>query len=212
MVCRRGYALATIGDVIGNLGSPFLRIPKLVEDYGLTAVVETGVGHAGSLTHVLNLPERMAYFGCDIDPEAIRICKETYVGGIFALEDSRVFLRKILAPGQALDMPTLFFLDAHSFEPGPDGFPLLEELELIATLKPNVDKDVIICDDWRVVADEANPRFWPGELPAQYVRDEHAMGEYTLLFRQTHEVKIILDDQGYLMLLPRTTLAQRVRE
>lgn len=184
----------------------------MIQDYGLKAVVETGIGHAGSLSHIVKMAEPMVYLGCDVDPEAVRICKETYAGGIFALEDSRQFLRRILEPGKAFDMPTLFYLDAHDFSPGPDGFPLLEELELIATLKPNVDKDVIICDDWRVVADEANPRFWPGELPAQYVRDEHSMGEYTLLFRQTHEVKIILDDQGYLMLLPRTTLAQRVRE
>ena len=179
-----------------------------MEDYGIEAVCETGVGHGGSMQAVLALGPR-TYVGCDTDPEAVSVCGQIAPGCNVTLEDSRAFLRRVLPD---LTMRTLFFLDAHSFEPGADGFPLLEELELIRTLKADVENDVIICDDWRVVADEANPRYWPGELPAQYVRDEHAMGEYTLLFRQTHEVKIVLEDEGYLVLLPRTMLAQRVRE
>lgn len=153
----------------------------------------------------------LVYLGCDTDPEAVRICKELAPAGIFALEPSTTFLRKILAEPTPFAMPTLWFLDAH-FGNHEDDFPLLAELELVAAMKPNVQNDVIICDDIRVIADEANPRFWPGELPAQYVRDEHPWAAYTAPFRQTHEVRVVLEDEGYLVLTPRTLAAQRVRE
>ena len=183
----------------------------MIEDYALAAVVETGIGHGGSMQSVLSLGIPLVYMGCDTDPEAIRVCKEMDPPGIFALEPSTTYLRKILAQPTPFDLPTLWFLDAH-FGNHEDDFPLLAELELIAAMKPNVQFDVIVCDDIRVIADEANPRFHEGELPAQYRRDEHPWAAYTMPFRQTHEVRVVLEDEGYLVLLPRTLAAQRVRE
>jgi len=195
---------------VGNLGSPSVRTRALIEDYGLEAVVELGIGHGGSMQAVLGLGIPVVYLGCDTDPEAIRICKEMVPAGIFALEPSTVFLKKILGP-MPFAMRTLWFLDAH-FGNHADDFPLLAELELLAAFKPGIDQDVIVCDDIRVIADDANPRYWPGELEAPYVRDEHPWAAYTMPFRQTHETRVVLDDEGYLVLVPRTLVAQRVRE
>lgn len=163
------------------------------------------------MQYVLGISIPLVYMGCDTDPDAIRICKEMVPAGIFALEPSTTFLRKILAEPTPFAMKTLWFLDAH-FGNHEDDFPLLAELELLAAMKPGIENDVIVCDDIRVIADDQNPRYWPGELEGQYVRDEHPWAAYTMPFRQTHEVRVVLEDEGYLILLPRTMAAQRVRE
>jgi hypothetical protein len=185
-----------------------LSLGTLLADYDIEAIVETGVGHGGSMKHALSLGRPLVYFGCDCDPEAIRICKEMVPNAILSQTDSVSFLRNLLAEPQPFAMPALWFLDAH-FGAHEDAWPLLAELDLIAACKPNVDRDVIVVDDIRCIADEANPRYWPGELGAPYVRSEHAWAEYTAPFIKTHTVHVRLEDEGYLLLLPRITGAER---
>lgn len=209
MVRRRRYPHRTIGVVIGNLASPILKASDLIRDYGLELVCETGTGYGGPLADLIANNPGVPYIGCDTDEAAVESVRARLPGINVSLEDSRAFLQRTLP---ALDRRTLFYLDAHGWADGEDGFPLLRELELIAAFKPNVALDVIVCDDIRVIADEANPRFWPGELGPPHVRDEHPWAAYTMPFRQTHEVRVVLDEEGYLVLLPRTMLAQRVRE
>ena len=59
---------------------------------------------------------------------------------------------------------------------------------LIAAMKPGVEHDVIVCDDIRVIADEANPRFHEGELPAQYRQETSCVNLGVIVISQGRAV------------------------
>jgi hypothetical protein len=205
---------------MGNLAEPYVRLGALVQTYGIEAVVETGCGHGSSLAAVMALPApRPYYLGCDCDAEAIGVCRSLAPTVYLELGDSVGFLEKLLTPHDRGDgivlaplaCRTLFFLDAH-FGASADAFPLLAELELIAARKVNVERDVILVDDWRCIADADNPRYRPGELEPygrQYIRDEKPYWAYTNLFSRTHVSRVLMEGEGMMLWLPQTTVAQR---
>ena len=107
----------------------------------------------------------------------------------------------------ALTVPCLFWLDAHfSSWHAPQvlapEFPLPEELALIRSLKKNVDRDVILCDDMRTIADPSNPRYRPGECPRQQYQ---ALGleDLTSILSCTHSATLLTDREGVLAFVPR---------
>ena len=107
----------------------------------------------------------------------------------------------------------IFWLDAHY--PGAEEgikryndeqeefvkLPLQKELELIAA-RANRFQDLILVDDLRIY--EEGP-FKKGNLPKDVlppkVRNTHFVAN---LFKSTHEISKLYDDEGYMVLLPKT--------
>lgn len=206
---------------MANLGCEWLDLPKILRDYGVQAVVETGTGWGGSLDAVMTLQggvKPLSYYGCDTDRAALIHCAQRWPQAVLQERESLPFLTELLSAHavdgsnlliEPLSVPTLFWLDAHSFAPGPEGFPLYAEMELIARCKPRVAFDAILCDDIRVIADVENPRYRKGELDVPYLRDEYPWRAYTDLFSKTHRTVVFNDDEGVLAFLPVYTVYER---
>lgn len=111
--------------------------------------------------------------------------------------------------------PILFWMDAHF--PGADfnlraygdewrdaiRLPLESELVIIQAMRPE-GRDVIICDDMMLYLDDD---FEKGPLPEKLsliVPKERNINFIHRLFRDTHDIKILKQDQGYALITPKT--------
>lgn len=192
---------------MANMGCSWLDVPGLVRDNNIEAVVETGCGFGGSLVHIMKIEPRLLYFGCDLNEDAVRACKGINPGGVISAKSSLAFLQDLIETGYKLR--TLFWLDAHFDGANPQiEFPLLDELKILKN-KIGIASDVILCDDLRVVADEANPRYRPGELhgwdgsrPDMYIRKDFGYHEMCDVFKDTHTIVPFLQDEGVLAFIP----------
>lgn len=126
-----------------NLMEPPLydRARQLVEQYGLKAVVETGLGDSPSgLAFATDIG--LHAYGCDIVFERCENAKANYPGfGVYNLTSTQ-FLSMIVP---RLEVPRLFWLDAHG-----DDWPLYDELVI---LRDAPHGSVILCDDAHFVID-----------------------------------------------------------
>jgi hypothetical protein len=189
------------------MGCPWLDVPGLVRNHNIEAVVETGCGFGGSLVHIMKIQPQLLYFACDLNEDAVRACKGINPGGIVSVKPSTQFLQELIDTDYKLR--TLFWLDAHFDGANPNiEFPLLDELKLLKQ-KIGIGADVILCDDLRVVADENNPRYRPGELhgwdgsrPEMYIRKDFGYNEMVDVFKDTHNVVPFLQDEGVLAFIP----------
>ena len=173
------------------------------EKFSLINFIETGceVGEG------LRLAKEYGFinlFSCDIRKEATDLVALEFPEATLITDDSLAYLKQILP---TLVGPSLFWLDAHfpalyhTEEASETRWPLLQELELIKALKQDISKDVIICDDTRVIRDVNNPRYWPGEVDGYYVdADWKALWE---TFSETHTAYTHNVDTGILFFVPK---------
>jgi hypothetical protein len=185
-----------------------IPIKQYREQYGLTLFVETGCQEGEGMTFANQCGfDEHFLFSCDIRQEAVDATHQLLPGSFIMNSDSLTFLETILPqiPG-----PTLFWLDAHfpAFyavkETSETRWPLFAELELIKTLKPNIEKDVIICDDMRMLISPRNPNYTLDEVPenrVQYIDVDWE--EFTQTFSATHTAQSIKTDTGILVFLPK---------
>ena len=82
-------------------------------------------------------------------------------------------------------------------------WPLFQELEAIKN-KSNMEKDVIICDDMRVLQSPQNPRFNLDEMNevADYLV-EVDWESFVTVFASTHNAQSILVDTGLMVFTPK---------
>jgi hypothetical protein len=188
-----------------------VNVPLIKRHCRLQAFVETGILDGDGVVVARHFGFEQIY-SCDIDPGAIRRARARVpdAGVELALEDSREFLRRLKT---AITVPTLFWLDAHfSDEPPADAadFPLLAELRLLAD-RPGIDRDVLICDDMRVIPGDDNPTF-AGEDHPHFAANPRRFIQYGLTlpmlwepYRDTHDAYLVNFEMGVLLLLPRGT-------
>jgi hypothetical protein len=178
------------------------------EQYGLTLFVETGCHEGEGLILAKDYGfKEENLFSCDIRQEAVTNAYQLFPnGGLFMAATSVEFLKVVLPK---LTDPTLFWLDAHfpSFydvkETKETRWPLFEELRLIRELKPNVERDVIICDDTRMLVSPNNPNY-TGDVPENLVKYVNVQWEeFEQSFHLTHTAQSIKTDTGILVFLPK---------
>lgn len=189
------------------------KLDDFVQRFNLKAFVETGTARGDSVAYAAMVKKFDHLFSCEIEPllaagaiarfnEDPRIC--------ICRMDSGLFMRVVASASLP---PTFFWLDAHY--PGA-GFglkaynadmphhlrlPLHDELLAIRTHRSG--GDLILIDDLRIYE---TGDFEDGPLPADAPGDPQPNGADWIrqMFADTHDAKVILRDQGYLLLLPRT--------
>jgi len=174
--------------------------------YELTTFVETGCedGEGLRLAKDYGFQENHL-FSCDIRKEAALNVSKLFPKATIVCSDSVNFIEKI---ANSVAEPTLFWLDAHfpSLYKSEKGtrWPLFQELEFLKK-KKNIENDVIICDDMRVLKSSQNPRFNIGELEeiSNYLI-EVDWDAFTNTFSDTHDSQSILVDTGLIIFTPKS--------
>lgn len=187
-----------------------LQPERLRQRYQLDTFVETGCYMGVSLA-LARLCGYTKLISCDIDRRCVLACRQNFPKAGILHADSLTMLGPCMSPLQAVMGRTLFWLDAHfpSYyghpEPPEHRYPLPEELRLIREGKRGWQHDVIAMDDLRVIRDAANPRYRPGELCAaeEHLYQDVSIADLYEPFAATHELRIIADEEGSMMFLPR---------
>lgn len=189
-------------------------IKAAMQAHDLRRFVETGTGSGESLAVACDLPFT-SLWSCEIEPLLASMVKKKFI-------DDRVTL--FLGPSSTMldwlpRLPgmdrILFWLDAHF--PGADfglrGYadvldesmrlPLRDELALIKRHRPH-NEDVIIIDDARIWLDET---FEAGPIPDNLLACRPAqlgIGFIHDLFAESHRIDILPENQGYIILTPKS--------
>jgi len=180
-----------------------------IERYNLTTFVETGTGKAVGLSYALQFDFQKLF--------SIEINEQLYTENVNKIKDPRCqllwnnSLDGLAIILQQLEMPTLFWLDAHF--PGADfglgsydadiprtlKLPLEYELELIVKNR-NCAKDVFIIDDLRLLE---KGEYELGDLSEREKYGYCGVEFIIKLFGDTHQLKRDLRHQGFLILVPK---------
>lgn len=185
---------------MSNLHDAAIPVRRYVETYGLRSFIETGC-YAGD---GLRFADRCALelFSCDLNSGYVERCRGLFPNAHLYNTDSSTFLRGVCPQ---IGTPSLFWLDAHF--PRHHGreserwWPLFADLQTVKELKPQVERDVILCDDILVIGGEDNPRYRPGEC--EHIDTRHALPDYVAIFSDTHHVDLINEETGVLAFLPK---------
>lgn len=196
-------------------------INQLIKQYGLSTYVETGTGIGISLQHALLFPFQK-FFSIELDPRLYEQANTKYRAKNVSIKygRSRDQLPKILVDSEIKDN-ILFFLDAHfpgaDFDPHlntdryaksiqiyvEDALPLKKELEIIKKFR--TDKpDVIIIDDLRIYEDG---NYEDGNWSERSKYDIKGREFIAEIFNRTHNIEIVLNHQGYLILTPKPNIS-----
>ena len=195
-----------------------------IDEYKLEYYFETGTGQGECLDHSLRYPFK-EYWTVDIDEELIENCygrMQYYEKNINFLIGKSTEIIDEYVPNIPKESSTLFFLDAHfpgadfkkcTYEEsirkhGKDAFPLEEEVDLIFKHR-DILRDVFIIDDFVLYQKDAE---------VEHVKNGHKW-EYDWLqeelnlqtdskflyekFEKTHDFKVDLRSQGYLIITPK---------
>ncbi len=195
-----------------------VHVPQLIQSCGLRAFVETGILDGDGIAVALHYGFNRVY-SCDIAPECIEKAKRRFpeTNVYLSLGDSREFIRQMA--GQ-VEGPALFWLDAHfpDHAAGDVGeYPLPDELATLRA-RQGIDRDVIVCDDMRVISGADNPTLIPRTHPDIAANPDRFLQKNVTLkslwgpFAQTHEVYLINEETGVLLMVPSGTAYQgRIR-
>jgi hypothetical protein len=139
-----------------RMGPPQSLIERIVSNYRIENFVETGTYYGNTSIWASNLFENVFTIENSVELHNQVIDKYGEVENIdFILGDSRIQLKKIL---ENLEGQTLVWLDAHwsgDFTYGEtDQCPLLEEIEIINSLQPNL---YLFIDDARLFLSPPHP-------------------------------------------------------
>lgn len=135
------------GGLNGQSGRKLL-VKSLFEQFQFATVVETGT-HFGATTGYFATEYGVPVHTCEVTPRYARVASHLLreLPDVHVHElDSRALIRELVADGQALSLPTFFYLDAHWRE----DLPLAEELDLVAS---NWTEWVALVDDFQVPHD-----------------------------------------------------------
>lgn len=187
-----------------NLYAPELGVINLKNTYQLNTVVETGCyqGHGLEFARSIGI---QSLYSCDINQTYVNNCRNKFPGADIRHLDSVSFLKEVLP---TINEKTLFWLDAHypihyglDHEDHITKFPLVEELKLLKSLKKNLEQDVIICDDLRVLLPDENPYYNPS-VGQQFLVD-YTIRNLTEVLEDTHNHYLVSVDTGNLIFIPR---------
>lgn len=185
------------------------QVEELKERFHLTTFIETGCHLGGGVSVALAAGFEVAY-SCDVSHQHAAHCRDRFqncASVTISESDSMSFLKSLCA----IDLPpSLFWLDAHfpaffgltEEEKEFGRFPLLDELRLISTFQA-VEHHVILADDMRVVADELNPRWRPGETDDYFTVHNLSIQDLVEPFLLTHDAFVDCAQEGILVIRPR---------
>jgi hypothetical protein len=186
------------------------KLTGIVRRGGFDVFVETGCGKGDSLAYAAKFPFKEIYSAEIVESLAVEAGKRFSDPRILVSNRDSVSFLEILLPMFPYGH-ILFFLDAHW--PGLDfgidcgkfapdvALPLERELQAISRLGSG--KDTIVVDDLKIYEDGPYPS---GNLPRGIVPVYHESRSAQFaddLFKQTHIVERLYQDDGYLILTPK---------
>lgn len=187
-----------------SLRDPSINVEKLRLDFDLENFVETGC-YEGEGLGVANLFGYKTLLSCDINEKYAKYCQQQFPHAQISHLDSLTFFKSFLP---TIFGKTLFWLDAHypSYYGHEDEtietkFPLFDEINLIKKYKKNYEKDVIICDDLRVLALEENIHH--DNTLDQYFLTNLKLRDLINLLKNTHHHNILNIDTGVIIFTPK---------
>lgn len=196
------------------------NLPHIKNVMGLDTLVETGTGLGDSLAWAVRAGFSQLH-SVEQVPKLFETCRQRFVeqpSVHLRQGDSLTFLREI----SAMELHhALFFLDAH-FAGGADfglttyaesaakdeSYPLLDELK--ALLECNLSSSLIVIDDVRMYFEGA---FQTGECP-EFARRWSEKDSLLALLKHldsTHTAHLLREDDGYLVVVPKTVSFERAR-
>jgi hypothetical protein len=189
------------------------NLPALQKSLGLAVFIETGTGNGDSLAHAAE-GAFDKLFSIEISPVACKAAQRRFAHDArveIIGSDSVGGLTRILTELAPTGRPALFWLDAHfpgapnlatyDAEPNPDlRWPLETEIQLIRRMRPT-GRDVIIIDDLRIYIDGPFGR----GIAAPVVKSPTRSLDFIIdCFKDTHNYSVMWEDEGYMMLSPRS--------
>ena len=188
-----------------------VNMPLLMATCRLQAFVETGILDGDGIAVALHYGFPRIH-SCDIDPASIERARRRFSqNNVFlSLGDSREFIQEMAASVQG---PAVFWLDAHfpDHAAGEVGeFPLPDELKTLHG-RAGIEKDVIICDDMRCIPGDDNPTLIPrthpdiASNPDRFIQSQLCLRALWEPFKSTHDMYLICEETGVLLLVPRET-------
>ena len=190
----------------------YFDVAAIWRKYDLRHFVETGTGEGESLFYASSLPFSTLW-SCDIEQTVLDLMQNRFARHpkvkVFC-SSSKTMLMNIL-PNIPVNEPILFWLDAHY--PGADyklkGYtdepdenirlPLNDEISMIRGYRSQ-SEDVIIIDDARIWVDGT---FDSEEIPDSYRLPERGIKFIEDKFGSTHNIEILYQNQGSIVLTPR---------
>lgn len=187
-----------------RLADPQLEAQRLKQEYNLTTLVETGCYEGDSLNFAKSIGFEHLY-SCDINETYVHRCRNAFPNAKIEHQESISWMKDTLP---TLEGATLFWLDAHypiyyglGNEDDLTKFPLVEELKLVKQLKKGFEKDIIICDDLRVLAPDNNP-YYAGFLDQKFMVT-HSIADLVAVLADTHTHWTVAGETGNLIFIPK---------
>lgn len=183
---------------MSSLTQDFLHIADLVDDYGLSAFIETGCEDGISLGVAYDLGLRC--ISCDIDSAKVEAVRARYPNAEVSHAESLAGLAYACSCIGYTE-PALVWLDAHWGPPPYDTYPVRAELEyLMEHLKP-LQQSVILVDDWSAVqAVSLEDADWTTFQGSSFV--DYTTADIVAMFPY-HEATVIAENTGVFCLRPR---------
>lgn len=185
------------------------NLSELRTRFGLHAFIETGCLVGDGIAAAIDAGFDAVY-SCDIAPAHLEATQKRFEGDgrvHLVLCESLSFLRGL---DRQQTGSALFWLDAHfpgsyglgALEPTIGKFPVLNELAIIRERGAFIG-DVILIDDIRVIEDDANSRWTPGEIPEYYVVRGLKLADLVDPFTSSHDAVVLPHQEGVLQLTPQ---------
>lgn len=196
-----------------------IDISQILNKFKINTFIETGTLHGDGVDFALESGFNKV-ISIEINEKLADQAKKKYENEprVTILQGNSTDVLKEILPN--IEEPVVFWLDAHF--PGCDAFlasyhdeperekriPLEYELEYIAQRNRG---DVIICDDlwiyedWRTQTGTFNEhnKAHGNVITREELGVDGTLERFELLFSNTHEVKKIYQDQGYLIFAPK---------
>jgi hypothetical protein len=193
----------------------FLLAP-IIEHYGARAFVETGTGEGKGVRYAQTHPFNEIY-SVEILAQQVEKLKPTFGDDPrvhLHAGESAAFLAQILP---RIKTNAVFWLDAHypganfnqaTYDQVQDldvRLPLERELQVIHDLRRGFS-DVILIDDLRIYEKDNFGNGNLDDLGVASIAKYDSSFLYTI-FKQTHDCKRFLEEEGYFVLFPKSTTA-----
>ena len=195
---------------MSDLKEDELQIERLVKKYEITTFIETGCFEGDTLKFAASL--NLKTYSCDINADYANKCRTLVPSATIYTGDSFEFLYIFLP---LIKEKSWFWLDAHyphmyarpKLFTMKNYFPLFEELNLIKSLKPNFEYDLIVCDDIGNIDAIDNPLCDAKSLPPEAIPAKgHLLQEYKDIFKETHDCQVLTKGCGIMIFTPKEVI------
>ncbi|HEX8357249.1 MAG TPA: hypothetical protein VF610_07565 [Segetibacter sp.] len=192
---------------------------KIIDRHNISYLFETGTWKGDGIAYANKFPFKKI-FSTEIMPSIAEAAKKRFSNNqrVEIMEGNSIDILEKKLP--EIDGNCLFWLDAHfpgaeekikdynEFEEEDVKLPLKKEIELIKSLRKNYN-DLILVDDLRIYEDGP---YQSGNTPENIYPPSIRNIDFVYKeFEETHSIKRSYNNEGYLLIIPKTSSANTKR-